>query len=616
MCSRRSCPGAAGRLSFISGEYYIWPAYWQGPSFTFDQTNVTSEITWNPQRPFRDRFNVVNGTYIAPNYPYNVAGNYYDSNGFYDGTMQDNFPFAFQPTNYPQYAEDALHGYASNQYLTQDNGIYLPKELGQQTVLSIAQAQRVAKIFLERNRQQGNGAWGMGLECFDMQEMDVMEFTFPAMGWSEKYLETQGVQFSVSDGSDGDAPVIKLNYTYAETAVSVYEWTATEELSPYDVPAIPSGQSYTPAAPTNLSLTSGAVTAVQTADGVVHPRIEVQWTEPPDRLTRQIQVQYAPTLTPAPWIDNGLVDVANTLAYIPGVVAGTQYNVRIRGLRASSGASAWVEIDGYTVSLTLSVVGIVALDPGSLVALALADGTAEIIVSGFTAIIGNASVPVLPGGTYTITGLAQTTLYYVYYFDPTFAGGAITPIATTNSADFLNKAGYFLIDSIVTPYAGSTGTSTTRYAPSAYSDTGSITTSTPQNAYDGNMATCAEVNARFTELTGDGPTASTGDCTWTGFPAVTISSAKTLSVVAALSGTGTGSGPQANITAYIPGVNSVSLAALSGGSGSITYTAAVPSGALLSSVSVEATAAADSTVSGSGSTTHFAVLKIYEIYIQ
>src|SRR6185437_3294823 len=101
-------PAAAGRLSRIGGEWFLWPAYWTGPSLSLDENSLTGKVSWQPYRKFRDLFNRVNGTYIAPNSPWNVAGNLYDGNGWFDGTIANQFPFAFQPTNYPQYAADPL----------------------------------------------------------------------------------------------------------------------------------------------------------------------------------------------------------------------------------------------------------------------------------------------------------------------------------------------------------------------------------------------------------------------------------------------------------------------------------------------------------------------------
>ena len=431
--------GACGRLSQINGEWFLWPAYYQGPSFTFDANSLTGTPQWNSYRSKRDLFNRVNGTYIAPTFPYNVAGNLYDANGFYNGQTQNNFPFAWQPTNYPQYACDVLHGYAADQYTAED-GVQLPRELGFQTVISVSQAQRVAKLYLKKNRRQGSGTFQMNLSAWQMQPCDVMQFTFAVLGMSERLLEVTGTTFHIVDGEDG-VQTIGCAMQVQETDPGDYEWSPTEELTVYDVPATPTQTSYYPAPPTSMTLTSSAATALITLDGVVHPRIQVQWDTPLDILVTQVQVQYAAVFNPTLWIDAGLVDVANNLTYISGVVAGQQYNVRIRSLRPNGATSAWEEIDGYAVSMTLSTVGIVALDPGSLVSDAFSDGTAEIIVSGFTAVIGNASVPVLPGGAVTMTGLGQQTLYWVYYIDPDFMGGAVTPIATTNMRRLSQQAG-------------------------------------------------------------------------------------------------------------------------------------------------------------------------------
>jgi hypothetical protein len=49
--------GAAGRLSRIGGEWFIWPAYWQGPSFTFDDNTLTGDVQWMPYRPYRELIN-------------------------------------------------------------------------------------------------------------------------------------------------------------------------------------------------------------------------------------------------------------------------------------------------------------------------------------------------------------------------------------------------------------------------------------------------------------------------------------------------------------------------------------------------------------------------------
>ena len=444
---------AAGRLSRIGGEWHIWPAFWQGPSCYFGPDDFTGPIEWTPKKAFRDRFNRVNGTYTAANYPYNTVGNLYDSNGWYDGSLANTFPFGFQPSSYPQYACDTLHGYASDQYLDEDGGIELPKEISQACVLSVTQAQRVAKIYLLRNRHEGVGKFLMSLAAWQEQPQDVMLVDFPALGWDAKQLEIVGTSLEITEGSaEGDGPSIRVTHTVAETSASVFDWSITEELTVYDVPADPQQTPYIVAPPTDMTLVASAATAIHGLDGIVYPRIEVEWTEPSDSLVRNVQVQYRHSGDSA-WIDAATAGVSSTLMFIGGVIAGEYYDVRIRSLRASGASSVWVEINGFQVALTLSILTDSPMAQAALTGLAYADGTAGIAVAAFQARVGRASVICLPTG-YTITGLLQNTLYYVFYVDGTFAGGAITPIATRNVADFRAKVGYFQIGSIVTPVTG------------------------------------------------------------------------------------------------------------------------------------------------------------------
>ena len=209
-----------GRISRPGGEWWIFPAAYIAPSASFGANDLTGKPQWKSTRKYRELFNRVNGTYTAANYPYNAAGNLYDSNGWYNGQIQNNFPFAFQPTNYPQYACDALHGYASDEYLNQDCGKKLPKELGFPAVLSIAQAQRLAKIALLRNRQQGTGTLPMSLRAYSLQPCDTFSMTFAQNGWANKVLEVTGTQLGLQSGGSGFAPRLTWTVNVAETAAS------------------------------------------------------------------------------------------------------------------------------------------------------------------------------------------------------------------------------------------------------------------------------------------------------------------------------------------------------------------------------------------------------------
>lgn len=424
-------PAAQGRLSRIGGEWYIWPAYWQGPSFTFSEADLTDELNWTPYRSFRELINCVNGTYIAPNFPWNISGNLYDSNGFYDGTIQNNFNFAFQPTNFPQYAEDVLHGYPENAFLIADGNVTLPLELSLSTVLSVSQAQRCAKIALTRNRQQGSGTLEMGLDAWQMQPLDVMQFTFPANGWSDKLLEITSTSFSIEPAKDDDSgPTVKLKLGVQETDPSVYEWSMSEELSVYDVPTDPGVSPYTVGAPTGMTAISDASTAVTGTDGVTTPRILVSWTAPADATVTQIQIQYAEVIggTPTAWIPSGTVPDSSTSAYISGVVSGNTYNVQISSLDAAGATSAWVEVSGVVANAPGSLQGTYSNTP----AISLGEPNATTItMDAVTVDFGSASTSVTYAArTFTLASDMLPTWYYVTIADPTQQGESGSPTLT------------------------------------------------------------------------------------------------------------------------------------------------------------------------------------------
>lgn len=343
-------PNAAGRLSYISGEWYIWPAYWQGPSFTFDQGALIDTPSWQPYRSFKELINRVNGTYVAPNYPYNVVGNLYDKNGWYYGATANLWPLAFQPTNFPQYAADPLHGFGSDVFLAEDGGIQLPLELALRGCLSIVQAQRAAKVFLLRNRFQGSGQFRMKLGCYQMQPTDVMQFSMPAMSWVNKQLEVSGpLQLAMEPLGEGDkVPALFVDVPVIETDISIYEWSLGEELTPYDVPAAPGQAFEEPQPPTSVHLTDNTTTTLLQSDGTVMPRTLVSWTPPNDPYVNfggAIEVQWqdnAGVFQGGAWIDIGKLSGLAAFCYIDMVSSVTIINVRVRSLYANGAFSDWV----------------------------------------------------------------------------------------------------------------------------------------------------------------------------------------------------------------------------------------------------------------------------------
>jgi hypothetical protein len=460
----------AGRIACIGGEWFLWPGVWVGPSLSFDANSLVGDVDWDPYRDYRDLFNHVSGTYVAPQYPYNVnvgGDSIYDNNGFApDGSEQDNFNLSYQTTSIPPYAMDEQHGYSTDPYTTADGGIELWKNFDLKGVISIAQAQRILKILLMRNRFQGAGTLPMMATAWQAQANDVIEMTFSPLGWTDQVLEVSnvGLQVKANQDSSGEptAPEITCSLNVRQTDPSIYAWSTTEELTIYDVPAGLTGVPSIVAPPTELTLTSGASTAVVGVDGVSIPRIEVSWTAPLDAWVTNIQTQYEVSGSGA-WIDAGLTDVGNLAAFISGVVAGDAYDVRIRSVRADGSTSVWLGQDSYTVSLTYSSITSNGINPNSPYNVNN-NATVDSVLSGTTADIrvygpggigtawdnltgqGSATYPAA-----TLTGYVLDTAYIVVFDVST------TAYLVFAAYDDALSDSYIILGSLTTVSSGGTG---------------------------------------------------------------------------------------------------------------------------------------------------------------
>lgn len=309
----------AGRLTYVSGQFIVWPAAWYGSSPAPDPGlgNMSGSFKWKSTVSIRDLFNGVKGTYVCP------ANNW-------------------QPGDIPPYAQDTTHGYtigpawsnttayvignivafSSADYialvnntghqpdvsptqwasiyedinLTADGGQRRWKDIALPFTISSSAAQRICKIELLRSRFQGTGTFRYNLVAYSIATMDVITMTNSFMGWTNKLFEVIAARFVLDKQKreGADVTTLGVEIDVQETDSSVYDWNDTEELTPsgYQQSAMPNP--FTPAAPTNLALESDETTAVLTAAGLADS-ILVTWTAPVDAFVTQggrIEVQY------------------------------------------------------------------------------------------------------------------------------------------------------------------------------------------------------------------------------------------------------------------------------------------------------------------------------------
>jgi hypothetical protein len=463
-------PAAAGRYSVSGGEVYLWPAYWRGPEFAFDADALAAPFDGSAYVPRRSLINRVTGKYTAANYPYNATtqngSNLYDANGFYDGTIQNNFGLAFQPSSFPYYAEDVLHGFPADANLAADGGRLLPRDLDLTSVLSVAQAQRVARIVYRRNRMRGKWMLSMFPVAFRMQQIDVMQFSMPQLGWTNKLFEVDSVSLGVAPGHGG-VPVPQVQVIVGDTDPSVYE-DPEVELSVYAVPT-PLVVSVNPNPPTLMTVNS---VPLEGADGVVTPRVLLAWDEPEDARAVSIEAQYQ--TQPAggvagAWMPAGTIGIASTSLLVTGVVSGQVYGFRIRSVRANGAVSIWVEVDGYTVVPVVSTISSAGLNPNSpynvsnnaTVDSIAENGAATIRVYGpggdGSSFVRYQGAAVSSMAAAHITGEAFDTTYYVVFDTVALVYSATTNYNSTLADQYIYIGQVVTCDSTYTGGSGGTG---------------------------------------------------------------------------------------------------------------------------------------------------------------
>jgi hypothetical protein len=245
---------AAGRVAYVGGTWKIYPAAWygfavdaNGQQIVVTDDDVIGTVKWIPNRKYRDLVNAVRGTFISPTFPYIHTGPGLPLNlrqhGVFDGQ--------WQPADFPCYAQDPDHGYAQDANYLADGSVTLWQDLRLPFTISAAASQRIAKIYLMRNRKQGTGTIPTKLSLLRAQALDVVQWTRPSLNfnlkaveitnfrWRPDYSHTPELEAASNSSREGEnkAPVLYCELDLHETGPEDYAWSSTEEL-PMDSPDI------------------------------------------------------------------------------------------------------------------------------------------------------------------------------------------------------------------------------------------------------------------------------------------------------------------------------------------------------------------------------------------
>ena len=179
-----------GLLWYGQGQWRMKAAAWTTPAVTFDEDDLRSNISLSTRHSRRDNFNTVKGTF---------AGDETD----------------WQPTDYPEVTDPA--------FLTADNNLSNVLDFPLPFTSSSLTAQRVARIALNRNREQLTFNAAFGMRAFQVQVGDFVYINNTRFGWTNKAFEIVEWNFGLTDGLD-----IQVNMTLREISEGVFTEAAGE----------------------------------------------------------------------------------------------------------------------------------------------------------------------------------------------------------------------------------------------------------------------------------------------------------------------------------------------------------------------------------------------------
>ena len=299
-----------GLLWYAQGKWRTKPAYYTAPTLNLTLDDLRSNIAVKTRHSRRDNFNVVKGVFKGPE--------------------TDN-----ETTDYPEVRNQA--------FIDADNGQESVVDLNLPFTDSSAEARRIARIFLERNRQQLTVSASFGMRAFKAQVGDTITLTVDRFGWVEKEFEVASWTFGLNDGLN-----LEVQMTLREISASVFDEIDDGVVYERDNTELPNP--FLDEAPRNLTVSDAGYTA---EDGTFVNAFLVDWDEPNARFVDSYVLE---------WRRQGeskynSVKLETTEYQIAPVVENVTYDIRVKAVNAfgASGpyASTTAQVGGDTTAPAL-----------------------------------------------------------------------------------------------------------------------------------------------------------------------------------------------------------------------------------------------------------------------
>jgi len=244
-----------GRAIHATGEWRITAAAYEAPEIDYSEDDFITPLSIKTKVSLKDRFNAVKGIYVSS---LNID----------------------QASDYPPVTNAV--------YQAEDNGERKYLDLDLPMTNRPQTAKRLAKIELERFRQEIVMEGTTTLKGLRSRAGDTVTLTLARMGWSAKVFEVTTWKLALV--GDEDSPYLGCEMTFKETASDVFDWNSGLEtqVDPAPNTNLPSAFDVTP--PSGLTITEETY---ETRDSSgVKARAIISWTLSPDAFVESYQVQF------------------------------------------------------------------------------------------------------------------------------------------------------------------------------------------------------------------------------------------------------------------------------------------------------------------------------------
>lgn len=300
-----------GQLLWSHGAWIINAGAYTAPTITLDDDDFADSLSVRTRVPRNQLFNAVRGTYVSE-----------DNN--------------WQPADFPVITNST--------YEAQDNGERLWTDIQLGMTTSSAMAQRIAKIALERARQQISVTLPCKLSALKVRAGDTVSVTHSRFGWSSKVFEVE--DFSLYQGEQDGTPYFGVNLQCREIASTVFDWSSGEETTVDPAPDTTLPNPFDIGTPSDLVLTSGGDHLLLLNEGSVLARIRATWDAPASSLVSGYEVQYKRSAD-VDW--SAAVTTSELSAYVSPVEDGVHYDVRVRAVNDLGVKSEWTTVLSHSV---------------------------------------------------------------------------------------------------------------------------------------------------------------------------------------------------------------------------------------------------------------------------